>query len=142
MPGRITDLTLAKRVSYISKVAGGWPAEFGLTVIPLTSVSESQAALENIDLDALLTYANNHRWIENPPAGGFESADDLAGLLLAGTPDDLVPALRRYAAVGVTDVVFDFRQSVGRYVEQVELIGRHVLPAVADLRRSPLEASA
>src|SRR5690606_37552993 len=105
------------------------PPNFGIGVIPITSVARTrEEALQYVDGPALVEYANKHRWIDKPSKGSFETPDDLDGLLLAGTPDDIIPLVRQYAARGATDLVFDFRQAMHRFLEQIDLIGKAVLP--------------
>jgi alkanesulfonate monooxygenase SsuD/methylene tetrahydromethanopterin reductase-like flavin-dependent oxidoreductase (luciferase family) len=56
---------------------------------------------------------------------------DLDPTWIAGTLDDVVAQLRRYAQAGVARVFL--QHLVHRDLESVELIGRELVPAVADL---------
>jgi alkanesulfonate monooxygenase SsuD/methylene tetrahydromethanopterin reductase-like flavin-dependent oxidoreductase (luciferase family) len=133
VPGRITIDTLQKRVSYIQEYAGGWPEGFGLTVIPITSVAKThEEAFRGIDVPALLEYANKHRWIDNPPSGEFKKPEDLSGLLLAGTPDEICETLVKYQDNRVTDVVFDFRQTMDKLDDSLTILGEDVIPRFKD----------
>jgi alkanesulfonate monooxygenase SsuD/methylene tetrahydromethanopterin reductase-like flavin-dependent oxidoreductase (luciferase family) len=127
VPGRITFSTLEERRTR-SELAGK-----SVAVIPVLSIAESrQQARQQIDLDRLLEYANRHRWLVKPPGRQFETADDLEGLLLAGTPDDFTEALRRYQEHGVTDVILDFRLRPQSLPRTMELLRPILAPSEAD----------
>ena len=63
-----------------------------------------------------------------PPSGRFETAEDLAGQLIVGSPEDAVAECRKFEALGVEHLVFDFRFKFDRFFEQIELLGTDVLP--------------
>jgi alkanesulfonate monooxygenase SsuD/methylene tetrahydromethanopterin reductase-like flavin-dependent oxidoreductase (luciferase family) len=130
MPGRISMLTLQKRIETIEQLS----AEAGkrrptIAVIPPTSIERSrEAALEDVNIPGLLAWANKAKFAVKPPSGSFETVDDLEGQLIAGNPDEAVEACRKFEAAGVEHLVFDFRFKFDKWFDQIELLGSEVLP--------------
>jgi len=130
MPGRISLPTMQKRVAALEEAAaaGGRPRP-AVGVVPTTSIAATrEAALSRVNVPGLLQWANNARFWVKPPAGSFSSVADLEGVLVYGTPDDVVEQVKRLAAAGVDHLVFDFRLTFDRWEEQMELLGAEVLP--------------
>jgi alkanesulfonate monooxygenase SsuD/methylene tetrahydromethanopterin reductase-like flavin-dependent oxidoreductase (luciferase family) len=130
MPGRISMLTLQKRIETIEQLS----AEAGkkrptIAVIPPTSIERSrEEALKDINVPGLLAWANKAKFAVKPPSGTFETVDDLEGQLIAGNPDEAVEACRKFEAAGVEHLVFDFRFKFDKWFDQIELLGSEVLP--------------
>jgi alkanesulfonate monooxygenase SsuD/methylene tetrahydromethanopterin reductase-like flavin-dependent oxidoreductase (luciferase family) len=130
MPGRISMLTLQKRIETIEQLS----AEAGkrrptIAVIPPTSIERSrEEALKDVNIPGLLAWANKAKFAVKPPSGTFETVDDLEGQLIAGNPDEAVEACRKFEAAGVEHLVFDFRFKFDKWFEQIELLGSEVLP--------------
>jgi alkanesulfonate monooxygenase SsuD/methylene tetrahydromethanopterin reductase-like flavin-dependent oxidoreductase (luciferase family) len=135
MPGRITLPTIQKRVDVMTKLS----AEAGrslptVAVIPPTSIAKTrEQALDGLNLDGLLKWANERgKWWVKPPSGRFETAEDIEGSLIAGSPDDVVEEVSKFAAVGVEHLVFDLRLRFDRWFESIELLGTQVLPRLRE----------
>ncbi|MBE2319492.1 LLM class flavin-dependent oxidoreductase [Solirubrobacter sp. CPCC 204708] len=130
MPGRISLATFKARVNKMAELS----AEAGRTpptaaVIPPTSVEATrEEALRDVNVEGLLTWANKAKYWVKPPSGKFETWEDLEGTLIAGTPDDVVEEVRKFEAAGCEHLVFDFRFKFDRFFEQIELLGKEVLP--------------
>jgi alkanesulfonate monooxygenase SsuD/methylene tetrahydromethanopterin reductase-like flavin-dependent oxidoreductase (luciferase family) len=130
MPGRISMLTLQKRIETIEQLS----AEAGkkrptIAVIPPTSIERSrEEALKDVNVPGLLAWANKAKFAVKPPSGTFETVDDLEGQLIAGNPDEAVEACRKFEAAGVEHLVFDFRFKFDKWFDQIELLGSEVLP--------------
>lgn len=132
IPGRITLPTLAERLEDLRRRFAARGSEPIVGVVPLTSIAEDDAAaLNGVDVDRLLANANSQRFWTKPASGRFASARDLEGSLIAGTPDRVIDQVRRIASLGVAHVVFDLRFRFDDWEQQIELLGRHVLPALA-----------
>lgn len=107
VPGRITYETLLKRRQSLPEDA---PADLDIVAIPLVVLADSRAEAERrMDVDALLAYANGHRWLEAPGGGEFRTSRDLEGIVLYGSPDDIRSGIDRFAELGATQVVLDMR---------------------------------
>jgi alkanesulfonate monooxygenase SsuD/methylene tetrahydromethanopterin reductase-like flavin-dependent oxidoreductase (luciferase family) len=130
MPGRISMATLAKRIETmreLSEQAGR--ATPTVAVIPPTSIEATRdEALQHVNVPGLLAWANKAKFAVKPPSGRFETVDDLEGQLIVGDPEDAVREVRKFEALGVEHLVFDFRFKFDRYLEQIELLGDEVLP--------------
>ncbi len=131
MPGRITLATIAKRVALMDRLA----AEAGrsrptVAVIPPTSIAKTrEEAFEGLNIDGLLRWANERgKWWVKPESGVFETAEDIEGSLIAGTPDEVAAEVSKFAAVGVEHLVFDLRLRYDRWFDGIELLGTSVLP--------------
>lgn len=132
LPARITLATFRKRVAYLrepSQKAGCPMVTVG--VIPLTSIArDKEAALGQVNVKGLINVANrNVTWVK-PAAGSFSTLDDIRGLILAGTPQDIVQEARAYQAAGADLVVFDLRFRFTDWYQQIDLLGKEVLPAL------------
>ncbi len=132
MPARITRATFAKRMAYLRELclAARRPM-ITAGVMPLTSIAkDKESALSPVNVKALIDEANkNATWIK-PAAGTFSTLDDIDGLIFVGTAEDIVRETRAFQAAGAELVVFDLRLRFGDWYEQVELLGKEVLPAL------------
>ena len=64
-----------------------------------------------------------------PPGGKFSKPEDLRGMVLAGSPEDVVRDIRLYETAGAELIIFDLRFRFGEWFQQIEWLGREVLPA-------------
>ena len=130
MPGRISLATMAKRIDTMKQLS----AEQGkkmptVAVIPPTSIEASrEEALQHVNIPGLLAWANKAKFAVKPPSGKFETVEDLEGQLIVGNPDEAVEELKKFQALGVEHLVFDFRFKFDRWFDQIELLGQEVLP--------------
>ncbi len=131
LPARIPLATFKKRLAYLRELFqnAGRPMVIA-GVIPLTSIAEDQeTALKHVNVRGLINEANkNSTWVK-PATGVFSTLDDIHGLILAGTPEDIVRETRAYQAAGADLVVFDFRFRGSDWYQQINLLGTEVLPA-------------
>jgi len=113
----------------LSQAAGRPMAGSG--VMPLTSIAKDRdTALQYVNVRDLVQEANkNSTWVK-PAAGIFSSLDDIHGFILAGTPKDIVRETRAYQAAGADLVVFDLRFRYSDWHQQIDWLGKEVLPAV------------
>jgi alkanesulfonate monooxygenase SsuD/methylene tetrahydromethanopterin reductase-like flavin-dependent oxidoreductase (luciferase family) len=137
MPGRISLATFRSRIAMIrdlSEVAGRQPPTIG--VIPPTSVEETRdEALKDVNVPGLCAWANSAKFWVKPASGQFETFQDLEGMLIAGNPEDAVRECLKFEEAGCEHLVFDFRFKFHKWYEQLDLLGKEVLPR---LRRARL----
>lgn len=130
MPGRISLATMAKRIETMKELS----AEQGkrmptVAVIPPTSIeSTREEALKHVNVPGLLAWANKAKFAVKPPSGKFETVEDLEGQLIVGNPQEAVEELKKFEALGVEHLVFDFRFKFDKWFDQIELLGSEVLP--------------
>ncbi|HEX6798432.1 MAG TPA: LLM class flavin-dependent oxidoreductase [Ktedonobacterales bacterium] len=130
MPGRISLLTLRRRVETITQRSAerGRPRPT-IAIIPPTSVEKTrEEALRHVNVPGLLAWANKARFVVKPPSGRFETVDDLEGQLIVGSPDEAVAECQKLVEAGVEHIVFDFRFKFDKWFEQINLLGTEVLP--------------
>lgn len=132
MPARTTLATFRKLKSYLRELcAKAAKPMIGAAVMPFTSVArDRQDALSRINFEALISEANKFPTWVKPPGGVFDTPDDIRGLVLAGTPADIVGESRAYEMAGADHIVYDLRFRYADWHEQIELLGREVLPAL------------
>jgi alkanesulfonate monooxygenase SsuD/methylene tetrahydromethanopterin reductase-like flavin-dependent oxidoreductase (luciferase family) len=130
MPGRISLRTMEKRIETMKELS----AEQGkklptIAVIPPTSIEATrEEALKDVNVPGLLAWANKAKFAVKPESGTFETVEDLEGQLIVGDPDDAVREIKKFEALGVEHMVFDFRFKFDKFFEQIELLGTEVLP--------------
>ena len=132
MPARITLATFAKLIAYIRELCqnAGKPM-LSAAVMPFTSVSEDRdTALGHINVESLIAEANKFPTWVKPPSGTFSTLQDIRGFILAGTPADIAREARAYEAAGADHIVFDLRFRYADWLEQIDLLGKEVLPAL------------
>lgn len=131
IPGRITLKTIEKRVQTIRQIVGTNGRQMPtIAVVPPTSIAQTnEEAWAGTSLEGLLKWANQRgKWWVKPASGSFQTAEDIEGSLIVGTPDEVVDQTRRFADFGVDHLVFDTRLSFDRWFETIELLGLEVLP--------------
>ncbi len=126
-PGRCPLRSFDKYLARVRKEAAKQERHVGVGIIPVISIARSRAeAVAAVDVEGLLEEAHERKFWDGP----FESADDLEGLLIAGTPDECIADIKKFIDRGVDQVVFDFRLRPDDYPEQVAWLARDILPAV------------
>jgi alkanesulfonate monooxygenase SsuD/methylene tetrahydromethanopterin reductase-like flavin-dependent oxidoreductase (luciferase family) len=130
MPGRISLATMAKRIDTMRELSEQRGRQLPtVAVIPPTSIEATrEEALQHVNVPGLLAWANKAKFAVKPPSGTFQTVEDLEGQLIVGNPDEAVAEVKKFAAIGVEHLVFDFRFKFDRWFEQIELLGSEVLP--------------
>ena len=144
MPARTTLATFGKLVGYVRNLCenAGKPM-ISAAVMPLTSVgSTREEALKMINMDALVAEANKFTSWSKRAGGEFATFEDIRGFILAGTPSDIACDARAYEHAGADHVVFDLRFRFGDWLDQIDLLGREVLPALKQEDDRPVAPTA
>ena len=131
IPGRITLKTIEKRVAKMAELIAenGRPMPTVGVVPPTTIAATEEAAWAGTSVEGLLKWANDRgKWWVKPESGVFETAQDIEGSLIAGTPDQVTAATAKFVDVGVDHLVFDLRLSYERWLPSIELLGNEVIP--------------
>ena len=132
LPGRIALETLKARVQTLTDTS----AEHGrarptVGIIPQTSIADTrEEAISRVHVPGLLQWANNSRFWVKPESGSFETVEDLQGVLIHGTAEDIIQQCRTLRTVGVDHLVFDFRLNFPIWEDQIRRIGEEVLPSL------------
>lgn len=132
MPGRIPVATLAARLDLLAQLERERSKKITRAIIPLVKVDRRRdRARSGIDIAALAGSSEASRtWIQ--PPGGFETIDDLLGVVIAGEPKEVAEQIAEIASYGVDHFVFDLRLQHDSFEEVLDLIGTDVLPALKE----------
>jgi len=128
LPARITLATFSKRIEYLRKLCREAAKPMIETaVMPLTTIGEDlAAALRGVDLKTIVEESRRFTsWVKEDG----QNVDPDRGLILAGSPEDIVRECRVYEEAGANQIVFDLRLRFGDWYEQLDLLGKEVLPA-------------
>jgi alkanesulfonate monooxygenase SsuD/methylene tetrahydromethanopterin reductase-like flavin-dependent oxidoreductase (luciferase family) len=131
MPARTTLANFTKLIGYIRELCQkSRKPMISAAVMPFTSVSKDrEAALSKISVESLIAGANKFStWVK--PSGKFSTLDDMRGFILAGTPADIARQSRTYEQAGADHIVYDLRFRYGDWLEQIDLLGKEVLPVL------------
>ena len=100
-------------------------------VMPFTRISRDRdTALSKINVESLIAEANKFSTWVKLSSGKFSKLDDIRGFILAGTPADIARESRAYEQAGAGHIVYDLRFRYGDWLEQIDLLGKEVLPAL------------
>ncbi len=132
MPARINYPTFSKRIEYLRSlcVESGRPM-VETAVMPFTTIGKDadERAARHRPQRLLDEAHNSSTWVK-PPSGKFETLEDLGGVLIAGSPADIVRESATYEAAGANHIVYDLRLRFNDWYEQIDLLGKEVLPAL------------
>lgn len=134
MPGRIPLATLDDRLGYLSELEGQQGRRLVRSIIPLVKIDRDRAkARSGLDVEALAGSSEASKdWIA--PSGGFQTLDDLGGIVAAGEPDEVADQIALIAERGIDHFVFDLRMQFDTFEESLELIAERVLPQLQKAR--------
>jgi alkanesulfonate monooxygenase SsuD/methylene tetrahydromethanopterin reductase-like flavin-dependent oxidoreductase (luciferase family) len=132
MPARTTLATFTKLLGYLRELcAGADRPMITAAVMPFTSVARDREAAEGaVNIPALIAEANKFPTWVKPPSGKFTTSQDIRGLVLAGTPDDIERESRAFEAAGADHIIYDLRFRYCDWYQQLDLLGKEVLPAL------------
>ena len=133
IPGRIPIDTLKDRLVYLHNLAEESQKEILLGTIPLVLADpDRRRARDSIDVGALgVSSAGARHWV-TPASGGFNTVDDLEGLLVAGDRSDCLRAMETFADLGLELVILDVRLGFNNYMQQLEWLAEWLLPEFGD----------
>ncbi len=101
------------------------------SAIPITSIAKDKdTAVSKVNAKGLINEGNKKPTWVKPASGTFSKLEDIQGLLMAGTPEDIVRDTRKYEEEGLDHIVFDLRFRYSDWFEQVDLLGKEVIPAL------------
>ena len=121
LPGRITlDTIRLRRQTMAERSAASGMAMPQIGVVAPTRIGLSrEEAIESVNLPGLLKWANDFgKWWVRPESGGFQTAQDLQGSLIAGAPDDVVAEVAEFREAGVDHLVFERRALFPKQVDE------------------------
>jgi alkanesulfonate monooxygenase SsuD/methylene tetrahydromethanopterin reductase-like flavin-dependent oxidoreductase (luciferase family) len=132
MPARITLRTFTKLMAYIRELCNkARKPMISAAVMPFTSIAnDREAALSGVNIESLIAEANKFPTWVKPASGTFCELDDIRGFILAGTAADIASETCAYEEAGADHIVYDLRFRYADWLEQIDLLGKEVLPAL------------
>lgn len=117
-----------KRMRSLAEEAGRPTPAVGVLpfVVPAGTTDEALRHIDRRFLRAITSEADR-RWMR-PANGAFETADDLDGVLIYGTTEQVTAGIRRLHDAGATHVVFDLRLRFESFDQMLALLAERVLP--------------
>ncbi len=132
LPARVTLATFASRVAHLRDLCRAAARPMIKTaVMPLTTIGKDrQSSLRGVDVKTIIDESQRFTTWVNTAETTVSEAERSRGLLLAGTTADIVRETRAFAEAGADHVVYDLRLRFAEWHEQLDLLGKEVLPAL------------
>lgn len=129
MPGRIPIGALDQRLKLIEEMSAAAGAQVTRAIVPLVKIEKDSAtARSGLDVRALAGSSEASSDWPLPPSGGFDTVDDLKGLLVVGDTAACAEQIAEIADRGMDHFVFDLRLQHDRFDEALDLIAGELLP--------------
>lgn len=130
-PGRLPMNTLEARLRYMEEYGGDRAKDMYTIIQPLVVVAETrEAAAARVPIDEVAHSSGGSKFWLKPESGEFRTVEDLRGLVVYGTPEDVVEQVLEFHELGIDEFIFDLRLQFDEYEKAHELIGTEVLPAL------------
>lgn len=129
IPGGTPLATFDDRLSYLRELE----AELGrdactIGIIPRLQIAETKAeALSDLDVNAFATASEGSKWWIKPP-GGFQTVEDLRGILVVGDVDEVVERIGDFEERGLDHFVVDLRGEFEKFEDLLQLFAEDVMP--------------
>jgi probable F420-dependent oxidoreductase len=133
-PGRLPIATLRKRLDYLAEqnVEGKPMMTYNQ---PLVVIADSwEAAAAKVPIKEVATSSQGSKFWVKPESGSFDTVQDLAGLVICGTPEQVAEQVAEQAELGIDEFVFDFRLQFDEYERALDMVGEAVLPLLESIR--------
>lgn len=131
--GRLPRDTFISRMELVGRYRAKTGRRLDIASMPITLVDSGDGRHLKVAGEAVGTLARSAEgagdWIK-PPSGRFETVEDLAGLLITGSPDQCAQQSASMIDSGVTHLIFDLRLVFDDYRQQITMLGEEVLPAL------------
>jgi alkanesulfonate monooxygenase SsuD/methylene tetrahydromethanopterin reductase-like flavin-dependent oxidoreductase (luciferase family) len=132
--GSIPMATIRKRLDYLGDLAGAKRSRMTTIAQPFVVLARSKdEARRIVPVEALSRESEGSRLFDRPSSGRFETAEDLHGQLIFGGPADVAEGIAEFAALGVDELILDFRLQFDRYSEVIEIMESAVFPQLTTL---------
>ncbi len=136
--GRLPLDTFRARMDLAGRYAVRTGRHLDIATMPITLVDAGdgrhlQAAREAVGILARSAEGATD-WLK-PPSGRFETVEDLAGLLITGSPARCAEQVAAILESGVRHLIFDLRMVFGDYQSQIGMLAEEVLPLLAEFAK-------
>ena len=130
--GRLPRDTFLARMELAGRYRAKTGRQLDVASMPITLVDSGDGRHLSAARQVVGTLARSAEgakdWLK-PPSGQFETVEDLAGLLITGSPEECLRQTASMIESGVTHLIFDLRLVFGDYRRQITLLAEEVLPA-------------
>lgn len=131
MPGGTPIDTLDDRLTLLREMSEAAGRRVTTSIVPRLKIDRDRnRARSGVNVQALSTGSEGARHWLPPKSGGFETIDDLRGILVVGEPDEVAEQVLEIGQRGIDHYVFDLRGQFDRYEESLDLLAERVLPAL------------
>jgi alkanesulfonate monooxygenase SsuD/methylene tetrahydromethanopterin reductase-like flavin-dependent oxidoreductase (luciferase family) len=128
--GRLPRDTFRARMELVSRYRARTGRRLDVASMPITLVDSGDGRHLDAARAAVGMLARSAEgasdWIK-PPSGRFETVQDLAGLLITGSPSQCAEQTAAMLESGVEHLIFDLRLVFGDYPRQIALLAEEVL---------------
>lgn len=129
--GRLPLTTLDKRLELIAGMPEAEGRHIRKVIQPLVMIDhDREAARARVPVAAIAESSEGSKFWVKPTSGAFSTAEDLEGLLLWGTAEDIATQAMAFASRGIDDLVFDLRLQFEEFDSALDRIGHDVLPRI------------
>jgi alkanesulfonate monooxygenase SsuD/methylene tetrahydromethanopterin reductase-like flavin-dependent oxidoreductase (luciferase family) len=129
-PGRLPLPVFDDLIGRLDAAGQASGRRFKVGIMPLVSIDRDRAqAMEKLNVEGILAEARGKeswRWM-----GDFRRPEDLRGIVIAGTVDDVIRDLMALRDRGVDQVVLDLRQRFDDLERMLDLIRDEIAPVFA-----------
>jgi alkanesulfonate monooxygenase SsuD/methylene tetrahydromethanopterin reductase-like flavin-dependent oxidoreductase (luciferase family) len=135
--GRLPIDTFRDRMGLVQQLRGDLDKPMRVATMPITVLGESRSAARARVADAvteLAASAEGSAGWRRPASGSFRTIEDLTGLLIAGDPQDCIEQVQGLLAIGIDEIIFDFRVMFDDIFDGVRLLGEAVIPHLSGIK--------
>ena len=130
--GRLPRDTFRARMELAGRYRARTGRQLDIASMPITLVDSGDGMHLETARQAVRILAGSAEgakdWLK-PPSGRFETVEDLAGLLITGSPAQCRRQIASMLESGVDHLIFDLRLVFNDYRGQIRLLAEEVLPA-------------
>jgi alkanesulfonate monooxygenase SsuD/methylene tetrahydromethanopterin reductase-like flavin-dependent oxidoreductase (luciferase family) len=122
--GRLPLATLDVRLEQLRNLTAGRERPPYTVIQPLVIVDDTyEKAARRVPIRQVAESSEGARFWVAPASGEFRTIADLRGLVMCGTPEDVVSQLADFRDRGIDEVVLDFRLQFGEYDAVLSAVG-------------------
>lgn len=129
LPGGTPLATFDDRLAYLRDLEDELdrdPCVIG--IIPRLQIGRTtEEAIDGLDVQAFATASEGSKWWKKPP-GGFQTIEDLRGIVVAGDTEEITERVGDFEDRGLDHFVVDLRGQFEQFEELLQLFAEEVMP--------------
>ena len=131
-PGRLPIDTLKARLAYLETQGEKFERRrdsMDVVIQPLVVIGDTRLeAVERVPIEEVARSSEGSKLWKLPESGMFETINDLRGLVVVGTSDEVCEQLEELISLGIDELIIDFRLQFDQYSYAIRKFGQEVLP--------------